>query len=386
MCESPENTESHRSDSSRFTTTLLASPTPQRHFSLDHLQSPTRTTSDHNSLEMVLYPEYQQARQSPQVFKLRARSDTVFSNFSTTSTASSGFDQKSYKELFNNINDKINLVVRKYVYIDPSVGASLGEVESFLDLAGRHVNYRKVAVLISQTSHLQPPLVHGMIWRLINDLIFDTPVLDQAPSPYAQAFLVAWNQDVKCCTIQADDWSIKGPLMEARINAARRVFENTPRFNEWIKSFASTKTNQIVQKLTIAFAKNVRPKVCSELNEPITKLVRIALRMRCELKAFEFKFYEYATKAASDHMVLCKEFNHMPAPGPEKDDIHHVVCTKIPQVFEKDYRPQTKSKTCIYKAEVVAREKYPGYNDNMGDRYRRSNVRKSVRTYRSYNV
>ncbi|KAF2214108.1 hypothetical protein CERZMDRAFT_83492 [Cercospora zeae-maydis SCOH1-5] len=334
--------------------------------------SPPPTTSSRNkSPQKVLHP----------------RSMSNASSFSTFSNvSSSSFDQKSYKELFNNINDKINLVTRQYVGL-PYQSCFTEQMDAFIELTARHVNYRKVAIaMITSGQHsLHQSLIHGMTWRLVSDLIFDLPLLDQAPSRAADDFLLAWKADVGCCTIKADDWSIKGPLMKARIAAARRVIETTPRFNDFIKDFAAKKTDEIVAKLRIAWRPNTTSRVREDLLDPIEKLVRIAIRMRAEMKAFEFKFYEYACKGSATSMILHAEAPGMAPPNPADDEDHFVICTKTPQVFEKDYRPESKCKECIYKAEVLAREKHPGYLDGLGDRYRRFGARARARSTRHYN-
>ncbi|PIA94957.1 hypothetical protein CB0940_08825 [Cercospora beticola] len=365
-------------DSGYFTAMLSPSQSPRPEKPVrEEVGSPTPTTSFKNN--------------SPQKFvHLRTNSNaSSFSTFSNASFTSSNFDQKSYKELLNNINDKINLVTRQYVGFEPDSYTTPEQVEAFIDLTARHVNYRKVAINLIQHGHayLHSSLVHGMIWRLVNDLIFDIPVLDQAYSRYAPEFLHAWKADVGCCTIQADDWSIKGPLMEARIAAARRVIETTPRFNDFIKEFAAKTNDQIVDKFSLAWRTGAESRARAELLDPIEKLVRIVVRMRAEMKAFEFKFYEYACKGSVNSMILLSEMPGMVPPHPADDEDHFVICTKTPQVFEKDYRPESKCKECIYKAEVLAREKHPGYLDGLGDRYRRfdGRARARARPARQYN-
>ncbi|KAM3416243.1 hypothetical protein BST61_g7849 [Cercospora zeina] len=375
LVSSPGTYQSPPSDTRSFTSMML---------------SPAQSLYSGRSVRMEIGSPISIAssrNKSPQK-ALHPRTISNASSFSAYSNASSSsFDQKSYKELFNNINDKINLVTRQYVGLEFQAVFTLAQVNAFIELTARHVNYRKVATGLIEHGHptLHSSLVHGMIWRLVNDLIFDPPLLDQAHSRAADDFLLAWKADVGCCTIKADDWSIKGPLMKARIAAARHVIETTPRFNDFIKDFAAKKTDEIVSKLCIAWRKDTQSRVREELLDPIEKLVRVAIRMRAEMKAFEFKFYEYACKGSATSMILHAEAPSMPTPNPAEDEDHFVICTKTPQVFEKDYRPESKCKECIYKAEVLAREKYPGYLDGLGDRYRRFGVRARARSTRHYN-
>lgn len=327
----------------------LQSTTPQhRRISLaDIKRSPPSPRDIQADFDIFLQPA-ELSVVAPVDNETRDRADTVFSN---PSNFSMHFDQKTYKELFNNINDKIELVVRKHVGF--RVNGRYKETAALIDFSAYHVNYDKVNIAICRSTKVQPALVHGMIWRLVHDLIFATPVLDQAPSPYAETFLYAWTKDVLCCTVDKNshDWNVKGPLMNARVAAVRAVIETTPGFNGWIKTYAAIKTDEIVKRLAIVWRHGRAAQVHYELYEPISKLVRVAIRMRGELKHFDFQFLEYGLKARGDKWILHNVDPTQAPPLPSDGENQHVVLTKSPEILEKDHKKS--SQITIYKAEVV---------------------------------
>lgn len=277
-----------------------------------------------------------------------------------TSSNSSRSDQKTYLELFSDVNDKIELICRSYVSIDAPGDPE--ERRKFKYLASSHVNYKGVAQYIMQTAHLQSAFVVGLIWRLVFDTIFDTPVLDQAPSPYAQAFLKAWIEDFHGDPTRSQmEWAeYKRPRMEARTAAARNVIEQTHGFTEWVEYFAATKTMAIVDQLAFAWRQGTKKTVSVELCVPILKLVRIAIRMRSELRHFGFTFLQYGLKARSDIYVQHSEYGSEAPPPPSDDENQHVVFTKVPGIYERDFGEVRLAQTDLYKLEVVVRKNWPG--------------------------
>lgn len=204
-----------------------------------------------------------------------------------------------------------------------------------------------------------------------------------APSEFAEAFLYAWLSDTQCCTPahKSHLWDeVKGPLMHTRTAAARLVTQTTPQFEDWVKTIAAARTQAIVDKLELVWRHGRKDQVFYELYEPICKLVRVAIRMRTDLRHFDFNFFEYSTKARSDKMIHHNIDPTQKAPPPCEDEDHHVVLTKSPEISEKNY--ELVKKETIYMAEVVV-SKNLASNGHLDVKHRGRCVRgRAPRTHR----
>lgn len=245
------------------------------------------------------------------------------------------FETKSLQELYSSQNVKTEQFVRLFCVLPPPSRNADRAMSNLLQLGKEHLDSWKMAKTMMERSNWRTLLVTGIVSRSIVASVYDVCFLDQFATPYAQKFATLWNEEQRILADKFVDllnYPLRFKVANDRVRMAELI-QQYPGFQKMLQNHAMSLAHELIEPVKLLIPPHLFPAAVKSLYEAVLEAVRIAARMRKEVKTFYNCFWRYGCRWDINMMV-------QRTPGlegqacDEDPPIHVTRCTMAPYIAE----------------------------------------------------
>ena len=265
-------------------------------------------------------------------------------------------NQRSLREVFAFIQDKLEYFVRRFVAMDTSHPTDVDVTDLFAQRTCILIGNGPASTHTLKNTDFHGPLVIGLIWHMASVLIFDEGLLHRFPSEYSLAFAEAWALEEKERNNMQDAITHVqlGKLAGNRARIAKQIVKISGFWSDWRVEFSRSITDEMMHALDRAFMPEFRDQVAGQLRDIVQKMFDVAVRMRQECAYFDLHFPKHGDRFASETMVGAHT-NGRPWIGTMGRSV--VIFAKSPSLTETKLIDGRAARETHYKSECLIRDR-----------------------------
>lgn len=271
------------------------------------------------------------------------------------------FEKKPYQELLASAFAKCEAAVRAVVFIGFDPTARNRETKELVEKASKHVNSSPQAVaLLDGSPQERKAIVTGISNSYIVREILDHPIFSLFPTsgPAVELtgkYIDAWDAERHALddVITANDIPSRHVLAQERAHWAGEIAKQ-PGFQTWVKDSARDLAEAMVDNIRVIIHGPDAHTAAELFEKAALEAMRIAIRMRQDVKYFEFNFHRYGNRW--DHKRMVQRNEELRGKEIYDEPPQYVVrCPIAPAVYGKFMGAEDKKVKAehLYKSEVL---------------------------------